>query len=240
MQRFLNIDKYALQKVEKLIAFNPEYNLRGWIREAIEELIESEELIKESDLTQFKSPYSRLGFSFEIEFWERFDKSVRRLKAIKKCVSRNVLVNQAISRKIRNSEEIIEGGIRRKRSFYQERLPLKGRKIKVDLRLPPEVLEELKQQVERKRKRNVGYSISDWLNEAVRRLLFVQEDEIFDEQTNNHIFSNERKRTAVYLDIELLKQIDSKISGQKRKKKKISRTTWLQKATMLHLSLEKG
>ena len=239
MQRFLNIDKYALQKVKDLVAFTPEYDLRGWIREAIEELIESEESIRGSDLTQFKLPHSRLGFSFEIEFWERFDETVRRLKAIKKCVSRNVLVNQAISRKILNSEKILEEKIRGEGSFYQEELAFKGRKIKVDLRLPIEVIEELKQQVERKRKRNVRYSISDWLNEAIRRFLFVQKDGMLDEQPKNTIFSIEKKRTAVYLDIELLKQIDSKIATQKRRKKKVSRTSWLQEATIVHLYVEK-
>jgi len=239
MQRFLNIDKYALKKVENLISFTPEYDLRGWIREAIEELIELEGSIRGSDLTQFKSPHSRLGFSFEVEFWEKFDESVRRLKAIKKCVSRNVLVNQAISRKIINSEKTLKGKIKGEGSFYQAELPFKGKKIKVDLRLPLEVLEELKQQVERKRKRKVSYSISDWLNEAVRRFLFVQENEILNDQPNNNIFSNEKKRTAVYLDIELLKQIDSKITGQQRRKKKISRTSWLQEATMVHLHIEK-
>lgn len=239
MQRFLNIDKYALQKVEKLLSFAPEYDLRGWIREAIEEFIESEESIRRSDLTQFKSPHIRLGFSFEIEFWERFDESVKRLKSIKKCVSRNVLVNQAIFKKILNSEKSLEGKIRGKGAFYQEELPLKGRKIKVDLRLPSEVLEELKQQIKRRRKKNVGYSISDWLNEAARRFLSVQEVETLGDQSNNRIFSNEKKRTAVYLDIDLLKQIDSKIASQKRKRKKVSRTSWLQKATMFYLSLEK-
>ena len=239
MQRFLNIDKYALQKVEKLISLTPEYDLRGWIREAIEELIESEKSIKVEDLTQFKSAHSRLGFSFEVEFWEKFDESVRRLKAIKKCVSRNVLVNQAILKKIPNSEKFLEGKTRGVGSFYQEELPLKGRKIKVDLRLPLEVLEELKKQVERKKKRNVRYTISDWLNEAVRRFLPVQENGILDEQTNNTVFSNEKKRTAVYLDIELLKQVDFKIAVQKRRKKNVSRTSWLQEATMVHLYVGK-
>lgn len=128
MQRFLNIDKQTLQKVEKLIAYSPEYDLRGWIREAIEELIESEEEIKESDLSQFKSSYSRLGFSFEVEFWEKFDEVVRRLKALKKCVSRNVLVNQAISRKIVGAQRNVNINQESKRLFTKRSFLLKEEK----------------------------------------------------------------------------------------------------------------
>ena len=237
MQRFLNIDKRTLQKVEKLIAYSPEYDLRGWIREAIEELIESEEEIKESDLSQFKSSYSRLGFSFEVEFWEKFDEAVRRLKALKKCVSRNVLVNQAISRKIVGAQRNINISQESKRLFYQEELPIKGRKIKLDLRLPLKILEDVKRCVEQRKIKNVGYSISDWLNEAVRHFLLEESKKTpLPCGLNDNDFLENKKRTAVYLEGELLKEIDCAVSLRKKKRKGFSRTTWLQEATTFYLS----
>lgn len=236
MQRFLNIDKHALQEVEKILILSPEYDLRGWIKEAIEELIEAEKSISESDLNQFKCSYNRIGFSFKSEFWKKFDETVKRLKNLKKFVSRNVLVNQAIFRKINSSRIDLSSEPKPRSFYYQEELPIKGSKIKVDLRLPRQVLEEVKKQVEFKRKKNVRYSISDWLNEAVRNFLHTQEKGKVIHISFENISPKDKKRTAVYLNLELLKQIDFAVSVEKRRKKGFSRSCWLQKSTMEYLS----
>lgn len=237
MQRFLNINENVLKKVEEIIVHSLEYDLRGWIREAIEELIESKEAIKESDLIQFKSPYVRLGFSFEVEFWEKFDEAVRCLKEIKKCVSRNVLVNQAISRKMLVNPKNIDMDGEKMRVFYQEELPIKGKKRKLDLRLPLNMLEDVKRCVRQRKKKNIGYSVSGWLNEAIRHFLI---DENKKSTTpcgfNNNIFFKNETRTAVYLECELIKEIDCSVAIRKRKRKGFSRTNWLQEATISYLS----
>ena len=238
MQRFLNIDNQILQQLEKLIAYFPEYDLRGWIKESIEELIKFEERIKKFDLSPFKSSYSRLGFSFEAKFWEKLDQSVRRLKALKSYVSRNVLVNQAIVRKMVELQKNVNF-IQKTENFdffYQQKLPIKGTKIKLDLRVPLKIFENLKRCVKQRKVKNIRFSINDWLNEAVRHFLFEEGKKTSPICGLNKNSLENNKRTAIYLDREILKEIDSMVSLRKKTIKGFSRTSWFQEATNFYLS----
>lgn len=78
----------------------------------------------------------------------------------------------------------------------------------------------MKRRVEQRKIKNVGYSISDWLNEAVRHFLLEESKKTpLPCDLNDNDFLENKKRTAVYLEGELLKEIDCAVSLRKKKEK---------------------
>ena len=236
MKTFLCVDIFYLKKIkEDLINFS-DYDRSGWIKEAIQELIDFDSLkkLKASEVLA-SPPRYKFSRSFPVFMEESclgtFDLIIKRLKLERKSISRNILVGEAIRRKL----EKTKGSKNRHISDH----PSSSRdKTIFGVRIDPEILRVIRKMVLKKKKKMQGYTISDWIESAMERF-FKDKTELFPSLKHN-VNSKTANRISVSCSTEVFNKVQHLVGLNKLKNFKFSRNTLVYEMIIQKLIEEKA
>lgn len=236
MKTFLCIDILQLKKIEEdLINFSG-YDRSGWIKEAIQELIDFDSIkkLKPSEVLALPPRY-KFSRSFPVfmeeSFLGTFDLIIKRLKLEKKSISRNILVGEAIRRKLEKNKGL------KKRNSNDHTTSIKDKTI-FGIRIDPEILRVIRKLVLDKKQKMQGYTISDWIESAMERF-FKKKTEI-SPFLKHRVSSKTANRISVVCSTEIFKKVQSFVGLNKLKNFKFSRNTLVYEMIIQKLIEEKA
>lgn len=224
MKIHLSVDQLILQKIDTVLHFFFDYDRKGWIVESIKELVKEDKKtpIQESEIFSsfsHSSSSKRMEITLNPKIFSRLNNMVKRLKKIRKGISRNLLINEAVRRKLESNGLFL---ISRNRIHNQELL---REDIPVIARLDPSFIAKIKTAVEETRQRKQEYFIHNWINEAITELL---NEEIMGIYNINPKIKNNisiSKCQCVYLKIDrvMLSEVDALVQRIKKTARSFSR-----------------
>jgi len=236
MKTFLCVDIFYLKKIEEdLINFSG-YDRSGWIKEAIQELIDFDGLKKlKASKVLASPPRYKFSRSFPVFMEESclgtFDLIIKRLKLERKTISRNVLVGEAIRRKLEKNKGS------KKRNSINHSFSSRG-KTTFGIRIDPEILKVIRKIVLEKKQKMQGYTISDWIESAMERF-FKNKTEI-SPFLKHDVNSKTANRISVICSEEVFKKVQHLVDLNKLKNFKFSRNTLVYEMIIQKLIEEKA
>lgn len=224
MKVHLSIDQLILQKIDTVLPLFFDYDRKGWIVESVKELVEEDRKkhIQESEILSSLSHTNsskRMEINLNSKTFSRLNEMVKRLRTKKKGISRNLLINEAVRRKLENNGLFL---ISRNRTQNQEE---DREDISIIARLDPSFIVKIKKTVEKTRLRKQEYFIHNWISEAITELL---NEEIMGVYTINPKIKNSvsiAESQCVYLKISraMLSEVDALVQKIKRTAPSFSR-----------------
>ena len=170
MKVHLSIDQLILQKIDTVLPLFFDYDRKGWIVESVKELVEEDKKknLQESEIFSSLSHVSlskRMELNLSPTVLSLLNAIVKRLKASKKGISRNLLINEAVRRKLESNGLFL---VSRNRTQNREE---DAEAVSVIARLDPSFILKIKKNVEKTRLRKQEYFIHNWISEAITELL---------------------------------------------------------------------
>lgn len=224
MKVHLSVDQLILQKIDTVLPLFFDYDRKGWIVESVKELVEEDrkKTIQGSEIFSSLSHTSsskRMEIKLNSRTFSQLNAMVKRLRKNRKGISRNLLINEAVRRKLEGNGLFL---ISRNRAQNQE---LDTEDVAIIARLDPSFIVKIKKTVEETRQRKQEYFIHNWISEAITELL---NEEIMGVYTINPKIKNSvsiAESQCVYLKISrtMLSEVDALVQKIKKTTPSFSR-----------------
>lgn len=218
MKIHLSIDELILKKIDSILPLFLDYDRKGWIVESVKEMVEEDNKkpIQAPEISPSSHAISskRMEINLKSRTFSQLNTMAKRLRKSRKVISRNLLINEAVRRKLERNGIFL---ISKNRIQNQE---LDKENITIIARLDPSLILKIKKNISESRYRKQEYFIHNWINEAVTELLNEEIMGVYDinPKIKNNVSIAESQ--CVYLKISrtMLSEVDTLV-------RKIKKTT---------------
>ena len=220
----LSIDHSSIKKIDTVLPLFFEYDRKGWIVESVRDFVEKDKK-KPIETDEIKSHQTHFDLAKRMEITldpktiYGLNSMVERLKKQKKGISRNLLINEAVRRKLENNGLFLISKIR------SLDIGSKNEEVTVIARLDPNFIIKIKKSVESTRQRKQEYFIHNWISEAITELLNEEVTRLYTVDPNTKNSVSISKCQCVYLKITrtMLSEVDSLVQKIKKTTPSFSR-----------------